>query len=141
MRTSLAVLLASLLVSPVAQAQDACLTGPSTLADQRAFAALAEIALGNIDSVVNNPAARQAFAASAPPKLLVEVEHSGHYTFSDGCFPRPDCNPPITLTQPEAHAAALRYIVPFLEQYLAGRDASPLLGPPTGPGFVYQAEF
>ncbi len=98
------------------------------------------ITLGNIDSVVNNPATRQAYAASATPKLLVEVEHSGHYTFSDGCFPSPDCNPPTTLTQAEAHAAALRYIVPFLERYLAGRtEAASLLGPPTGPGFVYQA--
>jgi predicted dienelactone hydrolase len=99
------------------------------------------IALGNADTVVNNPAARQAFAASAPPKLLVEVEHSGHYTFSDGCFPGPDCNPPTTLTQAEAHAAALRYIVPFLDRYLGDHQTvAPLLAAPTGPGFVYQAD-
>ena len=90
---------------------------------------------------MKNPAARAAYAASAAPKLLVEVEHSGHYTFSDGCFPSPDCTPPTTLTQAEAHAAALRYIVPFLERYLANRqEVAPLLGPPTGPGFVYQAD-
>jgi hypothetical protein len=184
MRLPVAVVLASLLASAMAQAQDPCLTGASTLADQRALAALTDsteatcpcaaaatrrtwqrcakgvldvtlpggelreeckdipslITLGNIDSVVNNPATRQAYVASATPKLLVEVEHSGHYTFSDGCFPSPDCNPPTTLTQAEAHAAALRYIVPFLERYLAGRtEAASLLGPPTGPGFVYQA--
>jgi predicted dienelactone hydrolase len=99
------------------------------------------IMLGNADGVVNNPAARTAYTASQEPKLLVEVEHSGHYTFSDACFPGPDCNPPTTLTQPEAHAAALRYIVPFLELYLGGRaNAAPLLGPPTGPGFIYQSE-
>jgi predicted dienelactone hydrolase len=60
------------------------------------------IMLGNADGVVNNPAARTAYTASQEPKLLVEVEHSGHYTFSDGCFPGPDCNPPTTLTQPAA---------------------------------------
>jgi len=99
------------------------------------------IMLGNADGVVNNPSARTAYTASQEPKLLVEVEHSGHYTFSDGCFPGPDCNPPTTLTQPEAHAAALRYIVPFLERYLRGStNAAPLLGPPTGPGFIYQSD-
>jgi predicted dienelactone hydrolase len=99
------------------------------------------IMLGNADGVVNNPAARTAYTASQEPKLLVEVEHSGHYTFSDACFPGPDCNPPTTLTQAEAHAAALRYIVPFLERYLGGREnAAPLLGPPTGPGFIYQSD-
>ncbi len=99
------------------------------------------IMLGTADTVVSLPAARGAYAASTAPKLLVEVEHSGHYTFSDGCFAGPDCNPPVTLTQSEAHAAALRYIVPFLERYLGGHaNAAPLLGPPTGPGFVYQSD-
>jgi predicted dienelactone hydrolase len=99
------------------------------------------IMLGNIDSVVNLPAARQAYAASSPPKVLVEIEHAGHYAFSNGCFPSPDCNPPTTLTQPEANADVLRYVVPFLERYLADDVALvPLLGPPSGPGFIYQAE-
>jgi hypothetical protein len=40
MRIALIALLGSLTVSAAAQAQDACLTGDSTLADQRAFAAL-----------------------------------------------------------------------------------------------------
>lgn len=120
--------------------QAAVAMAPATLPGA-SFAVPSLIALGNIDSVVNNPAARQAYAASAAPKLLVEVEHGGHYVFSNACFPSPDCNPPTTLTQPEAHDAALRYIVPFLERYLAGReDVDPLLGPPTGRGFVYQAE-
>jgi hypothetical protein len=50
------------------------------------------------------------------------------------------CNPPTTLTQDEAHVDVLRYVVPFVERYL-GEQASvaPLLGPPTGPGFSYQA--
>jgi predicted dienelactone hydrolase len=99
------------------------------------------IMLGNIDTVVNLPAARQAYAASSTPKMLVEIEHAGHFAFSDGCFPSPDCNPPATLTQPEAHSAVQRYVVPFLERYLALDVALvPLLGPPTGPGFIYQAD-
>ena len=97
--------------------------------------------LGNIDSVVNLPAARQVYAASSTPKMLVEIEHAGHYAFSNGCFPSPDCNPPTTLTQPEANSAILRYVVPFLERYLALDVALvPLLGPPIGPGFIYQAQ-
>jgi dienelactone hydrolase len=98
------------------------------------------IALGHIDAVVDNATARTAWTASATPKVLVEIEHAGHYAFSDLCFPSADCNPPTTLGQDEAHAAALRWIVPFLERYVAGRpESAPLLGPPTGPGFLYQA--
>jgi len=99
------------------------------------------IMLGNIDTVINLPAARQAYVASSSPKMLVEIEHAGHYAFSNGCFPAPECNPPVTLTQPEANTAVLRYVVPFLERYLARQvDLVPLLGPPTGPGFIYQAD-
>lgn len=73
--------------------------------------------------------------------MLVEIEHAGHYAFSNGCFPSPDCNPPTTLTQAEANSAVLRYVVPFLERYLGQRvDLVPLLGPPTGPGFVYESD-
>jgi predicted dienelactone hydrolase len=98
--------------------------------------------IGAIDTQVNNTLTRAAYDASVTPKLLVEIEHAGHFAFSDGCFPSPDCNPPTTLTQPEAHADVLRYVVPFIERYLGGEDkVVPLLGSPTGPGFVYQASF
>ena len=97
---------------------------------------------GAIDSVVDNTLTRAAYDASVTPKLLVEIEHAGHFAFSDGCFPSPDCNPPTTLTQPEAHGDVLRYVVPFIERYLGGEEkVMPLLGSPTGPGFVYQASF
>ena len=56
--------------------------------------------LGGIDSVVDPEAPQKAFADSAKPKFQVVVEHSGHYTVSDGCFAGPDCKPPTTLTQP-----------------------------------------
>jgi len=98
--------------------------------------------IGAIDTQVNNTLTRAAYDASVTPKLLVEIEHAGHFAFSDGCFPSPDCNPPTTLTQPEAHADVLRYVVPFIERYLGGEEKlTPLLGSPTGPGFVYQASF
>jgi predicted dienelactone hydrolase len=78
--------------------------------------------LGNIDSVVNNPTARTAYAASPSPKYKVEIEHAGHYAFSDLCFPSADCNPPTTLSQDEAHAHVLRWVVPFLEWRLRGDE-------------------
>jgi hypothetical protein len=90
--------------------------------------------IGTIDSVVNVPAAEQPYVVSSPPKMLVEIGHAGHYAFSNGCFPSPDCNPPTTLTQSEANSSVLRYVIPFLERYLGQRvDLIPLLGPPTGP--------
>lgn len=90
--------------------------------------------LGQVDSVVDVPAIRTAYADSTPPKVLVEIENTGHFAFSDGCYPTPDCAPPATLTQDEAHALVLRWVVPFLEQYLAGRGtlAPYLLAPPPG---------
>src|SRR5262249_19848832 len=58
---------------------------PAVLGSQH-FTMPSLIMLGNVDSVVNNPAARDAYAASSMPKLLVEIEHAGHYAFSTGCF-------------------------------------------------------
>lgn len=97
--------------------------------------------LGNIDSVVSNANARAAYDRSTPPKLLVEIEQAGHYAFSNLCFAGPDCNPPVTLTQPEAHARALRYILPFLKVHLEGNAVwEPFLGPPAQPGFLHDRE-
>lgn len=78
--------------------------------------------LGQIDSVVNNDAIRAQYAAAVAPKFLVEIAHAGHYAFSDGCFTGPDCNPPTTLDQQEAHAAVLRWVLPFLEVHLVGDE-------------------
>jgi hypothetical protein len=176
MRTSLAVLLASLLVSAVAQAQDACLTGPSTLADQRAFAALAETTEATCPCTA--AATGRAWqrcakgvlnAALASGTLRRECEKTGRQTVhetscggsklpcgtvrvgGDGpptcrlakscedsrradrtaCTAETSCSDVVTWT---AGTPRTLDTVPFLEQYLAGRDASPLLGPPTGPG-------
>jgi len=78
--------------------------------------------LGVIDSVVNNPAIRTVYASSEAPKLLVEIQHAGHYAFSGACFAGSDCNPPVTLTQAEAHGHVLRWVLPFLEVYLNGNQ-------------------
>jgi dienelactone hydrolase len=96
--------------------------------------------LGAVDGVVSNAAARDAYARSASPKLLVEIEHAGHYAFSDFCRAGSDCNPPTTLTPDEAHDAVLRFVLPFLKRHLTG-DATwaPFL-PPAQPGFVDAAE-
>lgn len=76
--------------------------------------------LGQIDSVVNNNNIRTAYTNALPPKYLVEIANAGHYAFSDFCFPSPDCNPPVTLTQAEAHDAVLRWVLPFLKRHLVG---------------------
>jgi predicted dienelactone hydrolase len=92
-----------------------------------------------LDSFVGGDAIRTVYAGGSAPKYLVQILNAGHFAFSDGCFPSPDCNPPTTLTQDEAHDAVRRWVLPFLEVYLAG-DASfsPFLAPITGPGFTFE---
>ncbi len=95
--------------------------------------------LGQIDSVVSDDAIRSAYSAASAPKYLVEIANAGHFAFSDKCFPGPDCNPPATLTQDEAHDAVRRWVLPFVEVYLAGdMRFSPFLAPTSAPGFVLQ---
>jgi len=95
--------------------------------------------LGNIDSVVNNPTARTAYANSVSPRYKVEIEHAGHYAFSNFCFPSADCMPPTTLTQDEAHAQVLRYVIPFLEWYLKGDDTFAAFFEAPPPGVLFDA--
>lgn len=112
---------------------------PAALADSM-LAVPSLTILGALDSVVSNPAARDAYARSSAPKWLVEIQNTGHFAFSDFCFPTSDCNPPVTLTSEESHDAALRYVLPFLHVHVAGDPRwEPLLGPPTRPGFTYTA--
>ncbi len=97
--------------------------------------------LGTLDTVISNPNGRNAYERSAAPKFLVEIEHAGHYAFSDFCLQTSNCNPPVTLTNAEANERALRWVLPFLKVYLAGdSDWQPLLDPPSLPGFQYAAE-
>lgn len=96
--------------------------------------------LGQIDSVVNNPAIRTAYEDADPPKFLAEVANAGHFAFSNLCFPGPDCAPPATLTQDEAHAVVLRFVFPFLKVYLTGDEAfRPFLVAPAPPGAVLES--
>jgi predicted dienelactone hydrolase len=97
--------------------------------------------MGELDSAVSNPAIETTYANAQPPKYLVEILDAGHYAFSNGCFPSPDCNPPVTLTQPESHALVRRFVLPFLKVYLAGDTTfAPFLVPPPLPAVVFQAE-
>lgn len=95
--------------------------------------------LGQIDSAVSNPSIRTAYDGAQAPKYLVEIESAGHYAFSDGCFPGNDCNPPVTLTQLEAHEVVQRWVLPFLKAHLAG-DAgfAPFLTQPAPAGVVLE---
>jgi dienelactone hydrolase len=95
--------------------------------------------LGQIDARVSNPNAHAAWERSSTPRTLVEIEHAGHYAFSNGCFPSPDCSPPTTLDQNEAHAAVLRWIIPFLEWRLGGDETfAAFFAAPQPPGFVVE---
>jgi len=102
------------------------------------------IMLGQIDSVLTTWAItdlddlRAAHAAALPPKYLVEIPHTGHYAFSNGCLPNAaDCAPPATLTQDEAHAVVRRWVLPFLERHLRGdAGAAAFFAAPTPPGVL-----
>src|SRR4029453_14570019 len=93
--------------------------------------------LGQIDSVVNNDAIRNAYAAATSAKYLVEVANAGHYAFSGACVPCAACTPPVTLDQAEAHEAVERWVLPFLKTWLAGDpDFVPFLVGGSPPGVV-----
>jgi predicted dienelactone hydrolase len=97
--------------------------------------------ISQLDSLVNNDANRQAYANSSAPKYLVEILNAGHFAYSDGCFPGfPDCNPPVTLTQDEAHAVVLRWVVPFVQWKLGDDDRfAAFFEPPMPPGVTLDA--
>jgi dienelactone hydrolase len=88
----------------------------------------------------------RAGVALAPAFFGIENEvasiDTGHYAFSDLCVPSDECGQPTTLTQEEAHWAALRYAVPFLLRYVAEDDrfGAFLEQPSTPPGIVLTAE-
>lgn len=97
--------------------------------------------LGVTDAVISNPNARAAYERSVTPKWLVEIEHAGHFAFSDFCLAASGCGVPGTLTTAEANAAALRYVLPFLKVHVEDDLAwAPLLEPPAQPGFIYASE-
>jgi predicted dienelactone hydrolase len=98
--------------------------------------------IGEVDSVVNNTATRALQAAGVAPRYLGEIQHAGHYAFSDLCFPGPDCSAPATLTQPESHYLVRRLVLPYLALTLAGDDTfRPFLQEPALPGISLTAEF
>jgi dienelactone hydrolase len=96
--------------------------------------------IGEIDGRVNNDAVRDAYESSSAPKIIVEIERAGHYAFSDGCFPGPDCSPPTTTTQAESHAAVLRWALPFVQYYLGGDISYEPFFNSVPPGVVVQQD-
>ncbi|MBM4267122.1 MAG: hypothetical protein FJ144_11005 [Deltaproteobacteria bacterium] len=93
--------------------------------------------VGEVDSVVNNAATLDAYERSSAPKTFVEIGSAGHYAWSNNCFAGNDCNPPVTLTQAEAHAAVLQWVIPFVERYARGVEGlEPFFLPVPYPGLV-----
>jgi predicted dienelactone hydrolase len=94
------------------------------------------------DSIVAPELLIDAYAAAGPPKALVEIEHAGHFAFSDGCIPGfSDCAYPALLSQDEAHAVVLRWVVPFLKRFLRGTERlEPFLAAPAPPGVIVEHE-
>lgn len=96
--------------------------------------------IGDVDSVVSNDRNVEAYERSARPKWLVNILNSGHYAFSDGCFPGPDCDPPVTLEQVEVYPRVRRWVLPFLKVFLQGDLAfAPFLAEEAGPSFDVDA--
>jgi predicted dienelactone hydrolase len=96
--------------------------------------------LSELDTYVNDDAIRAVYAAARTPKLEVEVLNAGHFAYSDGCFPSPDCNPPTTLTQDEAHALVQRWVIPFVLRYLKGDTRFEPLLDAAPPGVVVEQD-
>ena len=114
---------------------------PAVPANQSTLTVPSLTMMSELDSYVNNPAIDTAYGKASAPKMKVEVEHAGHFAYSDGCFPSPDCNPPTTLTQDEAHALVQRWVVPFVLRYLKGDQRfEPFLEAAPPPGVVVSAD-
>ena len=114
---------------------------PATPGTQATLPVPSLLMLGTIDSVINLATARTAWANFVTPKYKVEIDHAGHYAFSNGCFPSPDCNPPTTLTQDEAHLQVMRYVIPFVEWKLKGDQRfAAFFDAPTPPGVEFDAQ-
>jgi dienelactone hydrolase len=113
---------------------------PATPVTNASFHVPSLMMLGAIDSVINLGTARQAYANSDAPKYHVEIQHAGHYAFSNLCFPSADCMPPATLEQDEAHLQVLRYVIPFVEWKLGGDERfAAFFEQPLPPGSTLEA--
>ena len=66
-----------------------CPMAPAVLASQAHLSVPSLSMMSELDSYVNNRAIHTAYAASNAPKMKVEIEHAGHFAYSDGCFPSP----------------------------------------------------
>jgi dienelactone hydrolase len=88
--------------------------------------------LGQIDSVVNFPPHGR-LRRLGEPQVQGRDQARGHYAFSGGCFPGPDCSRRAPHT---ARGAGARppLVLPFLKVYLVGDTSlAPLLASPAPP--------
>ena len=114
---------------------------PATPGANAVFHVPSLLMLGTVDSVINLGTARTAYGNFDTPKYKVEIEHAGHFAFSNLCFPNvADCKPPTTLTQDEAHLQVLRWVIPFLEWKLKGDDKFAAFFDSPPPGVLFDAQ-
>ncbi|MBI3786208.1 MAG: hypothetical protein HY270_22705 [Deltaproteobacteria bacterium] len=92
---------------------------------------------GTLDSVTPFATnSRAAYNYLRGVRYLLAIADTGHYAFSDNCFPSSDCGPD-TLTQDQAHGYVLRFAVPYLLHWVAGDDRfDAFLDPGSIPGGV-----
>jgi len=68
----------------------------------------------------------QDFGLLQGPRFLLEIQNAGHCAFALACFAAlcgAGCGPQF-LSEDEAHRLTMRYAVPFLLRYVAGRRAA-----------------
>lgn len=86
---------------------------------------------------------RGSFGLLEGPRFLVEFLRTGHCAFAVGCIPAAcgaGCDP-ADLPHPEAQRLALRYAIPFLQRYVAGKGRfGKLLRPKAAPPGVLVLE-
>jgi predicted dienelactone hydrolase len=122
-------------VVPLTNGQPPALTVPSLVMLGTEDSVLETWALTDLDDL------RAAYDAALPPKYKVEIAHTGHYAFSNGCFPGPDCAQPNVLTQDEAHQVVRRWVLPFLQRHLrADASAAAFFAAPIPPGVLLVQE-
>jgi predicted dienelactone hydrolase len=98
---------------------------PAVLGIQVRIAVPTMIVSGELDTLTPfDTSARTAFSFLEGPRFLIKLLNTGHCAFAVGCVPGAcgaGCEP-RNISTAEAHQLVLRYSVPFLLRYVAGKS-------------------